>query len=177
MKLLLVIDFQNDFVTGTLGFEKAKELEERIYQKIIKYQKGNQDVVYTLDTHDINYLDTQEGRNLPIAHCQKGSKGWELYGKINKLEGYKITKGTFGAVGLFEFLKNSHYDEIELVGLVSNICVISNAIIAKTILPEAKIIVDASCTGSSNEELHNKAIDVMLGLQIEIINRGVNDAN
>ena len=173
MKLLLVIDFQNDFVCGSLGFPQAKDLEEKIYQKIIQYRNNNDDVVYTFDTHYENYLETQEGKNLPIPHCVERTTGWELYGKIKNLEGYQIKKNTFGATELFAFLKNSRYSEIELVGLVSNICVISNAIIAKTVLPEAKIIVDASCTASANQDLHEKALDVMEGLQIEVINRGV----
>lgn len=173
MKLLLVIDFQNDFVDGTLGFEKAKDLENKIYQKIITYQQNNDDIVYTLDTHHEDYLHTQEGQYLPTPHCIEGTLGWELYGKIKNMPGYQIKKNTFGASDLFAFLKNTRYSEIELVGLVSNICVIANAIIAKTVLPEAKVIVDASCTASFNQNLHEKTLDVMEGLQIEVINRGV----
>jgi nicotinamidase-related amidase len=173
LKLLLVIDFQKDFVDGTLGFAQAQTLEDKIYQKIIAYHNNHDDVVYTLDTHHENYLSTQEGKKLPVTHCVEGTPGWELYGKIKNLDGYKIKKNTFGASELFTFLKNTRYTEIELVGLVSNICVIANAIIAKTVLPEAKIIVDASCTASFDEELHTKALDVMEGLQIEVINRGV----
>ena len=173
MKLLLVIDFQNDFVDGSLGFEKAKDLEDKIYQKIIDYKNNNDDVIITLDTHNENCLETQEGKYLPTPHCIEGTKGWELYGKIKNMSGYQIKKNTYGAYDLFTFLKNSRYSEIELVGLVSNICVISNAIVAKTVLPEAKVIVDASCVASYNEDLNEKALDVMEGMHIEVINRGV----
>lgn len=173
MRLLIVVDFQNDFVDGSLGFAKAKDLEDRIYQKINQYHQNHDDVLFTFDTHYDNYLGTQEGKNLPVVHCLEGTNGCELYGRIKDMKGYRIKKNTFGASELFTFLKNSRYTEIELVGLVSNICVISNAIIAKASLPEAKIIVDASCTASFDESLHEKALDVMAGLQIEIINRGV----
>lgn len=121
MKLLLVIDYQNDFVDGSLGFDKAKELEDKIYQKIMAYHNNHDEVVFTYDTHHENYLDTQEGHKLPIAHCIEGTQGWELYGKIKNLEGYKIKKNTFGASELFAFLKNSRYSEIELVGLQQGI--------------------------------------------------------
>ncbi|HEY8444648.1 MAG TPA: isochorismatase family cysteine hydrolase [Bacilli bacterium] len=168
MKLLIIVDYQKDFVDGALGFEKAKLLEERIYQKALNYDN----IIFTLDTHDDNYLNTQEGKNLSIVHCIRDSEGWQLYGKIKDLKGTKVIKNTFGSSELLSLLKESNFQEIELVGLVSNICVLANAVIAKTALPEAKIIVDAKCTASFDEDLHEKALDVMAGLQIEIINRG-----
>ncbi|HHU55911.1 MAG TPA: cysteine hydrolase [Acholeplasmataceae bacterium] len=168
MRLLIIVDFQNDFVDGALGFPEAKFLENKIYEKA----KGYDNIVFTLDTHDENYLNTQEGKNLPIKHCIRDSEGWQLYGKIKELSGKKFIKNTFGSDELFEYLKNSNYQEIEIVGLVSNICVIANAVLAKTALPEAQIIVDASCTDSYDKALHEKALDVMEGMQIKIINRG-----
>lgn len=177
MKLLIIVDFQNDFVDGSLGFAEAKLLEDKIFEKALNYQNNGDDIIFTLDTHYDDYLQTQEGINLPIAHCIKNTIGWDLFGKLKDIKGYKLEKNTFGSVELFNFLKNSQYNEIELVGLVSNICVISNAIIAKTTLPEAKIIIDASCTSSSDKTLHEKVLDVMEGLQIKVINRGVTNAN
>ena len=172
MKLLIVVDFQNDFISGTLGFPKALELETGISDKIKTYKARGDDVLFTYDTHYDNYLDTQEGKRLPITHCIKDTWGWELADSIKGDSGYKITKNTFGAPDLFSFLKNTFYEEIELVGLVSNICVVSNAVIAKTASPQARVVVDASLTASSDEDLHEKVLDVMAGLQIDIINRG-----
>ena len=175
MKLLIVVDFQNDFISGALGFPKAELLIDKIYEKIKIFKDNNDDVLYTFDTHHEDYLETIEGKHLPTIHCLKDSWGWQLPEPINTLSGYKITKDTFGAADLLTFLKNSKYEEIELVGLVSNICVISNAIIAKTASPHSRIIVDAQLTSSFDEELHEKALDVMTGLQIEVINRGKNN--
>ncbi|MEG1994486.1 MAG: cysteine hydrolase family protein, partial [Oscillospiraceae bacterium] len=109
----------------------------------------------------------------PITHCVKGTEGWNLYGELeNSLKNRTcFEKCTFGSDALFDFLRASEYESVELIGLVSNICIISNAIIAKTALPEAEIIVDASCTDSFDKELHNKALDVMQGLQITVINK------
>ena len=172
MKLLIIVDFQNDFVTGSLGFPEAKILEEVIYQKALLYKNDGDDVLLTLDTHSPDYLNTQEGKKLPIIHCIKNTDGWNIFGKVNELEGLRLEKKTFGSVELVEYLKDKDYEEIELVGLVSNICVLSNAIIAKATLPEAKIIVDAKATASSDSILHEKALDVLEGLQIEVRNRG-----
>lgn len=173
-RLLIVVDYQIDFVSGSLGFPKAAQLEEGIYHKIKDYKENNQDVIFTFDTHDINYLQSQEGKKLPVEHCIKGSEGWNLYGKISEFLDDNATvfaKPTFGSLELAEYLKGKEYDSIELIGLVSNICVISNAILAKAALPEAEIIVDASCTASFDSKLNEKALDVMEGLQIKVLNR------
>ncbi|WMJ23889.1 isochorismatase family cysteine hydrolase [Paludicola sp. MB14-C6] len=172
-RLLMVIDFQNDFVDGSLGFENAKNIEEAIVSKIETYHKNGDSVLFTFDTHDETYLNTQEGKNLPILHCIKDSKGWQLYGKPKELllsTDKIIYKGGFGSLELANYLKAEHYDEIELCGLVSNICVITNAILAKTALPEAKIVVDAKATASFDEQLHLQALNVMKGLQIQVVN-------
>lgn len=172
--LLLVIDFQKDFVDGALGFENACKLDEKIASKIKSYRKNNDDIIFTFDTHEDNYLDTFEGKNLPVKHCIKGSEGWKLYGETGTLiqdSDRAFLKPTFGSYELLEYLKNTNYEKIEIVGLVTNVCVISNAIIVKTAQPETPIVVDASCVSSYDSELHNKTLDVMEGLQISIINR------
>jgi len=173
-KILIVVDYQKDFVNGSLGFEKAILLETRICQKIEQYKQNGDEIVFTLDTHTDNYLQTQEGKKLPVLHCLRNTEGWNLYGKIADLcdeTSKRFEKITFGSLELAAYLTNKEYDCIELIGVVSNICVISNAIIAKAALPEAEIIVDASCTASYDESLNQKALDVMQGMQIEIINR------
>ncbi|MEL7568265.1 MAG: isochorismatase family cysteine hydrolase [Dehalobacterium sp.] len=172
-KILVVVDYQNDFVTGSLGFKKAAELEKAICNKIEQYKHNNDEVVFTFDTHGTDYLQTQEGKNLPVPHCFRNSEGWNLYGKVSDFcgQGDKcFHKKTFGSMELAAYLTQNKYDSVELIGVVSNICVISNAILAKASLPEAEIIVDASCTASFDEILHQKALDVMEGMQIKIIN-------
>lgn len=173
-KLLLVVDFQVDFVDGTLGFEGASALEGPICDKIEQYRSQGAQIAFTLDTHEENYLNTQEGSRLPVKHCLRGSKGHELYGSIAR---YCDTttpcfqKPTFGCIALQEYVRREQFELVEVCGLVSNICVISNAILLKAALPEARIVVDARCTGSFDPVLHEKSLDVMAGLQIDVIGR------
>ena len=172
-RLLIVVDFQNDFVDGALGFKKACELEEIIFEKINQYQKNNDDVIFTLDTHDQDYLKTHEGKNLPVSHCLRGTIGHDLYGKVKDLAKKAIIfeKPTYPSLDLGIFLKDKNYDDIEICGLVSNICVLSNAIIVRAALPNAQIIIDSNATASYNESLNEKALDVLEGMHYTIINR------
>lgn len=172
-KILVVVDYQNDFVSGSLGFPGAVALEDRIAEKIEQYRGQGGEVAFTYDTHEKNYMETQEGQNLPVPHCLRGTPGWELYGKINALRTETdlcFEKNTFGSLTLAEYLKKGGYGLVELCGVVSNICVISNAVLAKAALPEAKIVVDASCTAGGDSSMNQKALDVMSGLQIQILN-------
>lgn len=173
-KCLIVVDYQNDFVSGSLGFDGAEKIDPLIADKINKYHKNNDDVLFTMDTHYDDYLSTREGKRLPVAHCIEGSKGHCLYGKT--AEAFDATvdkmfcKSGFGAEKLFEYLKNTQYSSIELVGVVTNMCVISNAVIAKTAQPQTDIFVDASCVASNDNDLNECAIKVMASMQIDIIN-------
>lgn len=173
-KLLIVVDYQNDFVSGSLGFPGAEELADGIAARVRAYKERGDDVVFTFDTHDGTYATTQEGRNLPVPHCQKGTWGWELAGPVAR-ECNETTprfeKGAFGSLALANWLAGKEYEAVELVGLVSNICVISNAVLAKAALPEAVVTVDAACTASHDRALHDKTLDVLEGLQITVINR------
>lgn len=175
-RYLFVIDYQNDFVDGALGFPGAEKLDAGIAAKVRAYGPGH--VICTRDTHFENYLDTREGRLLPIVHCVKGTPGWELYGEtaracaevnapaIDKLVfGMDISDPAVAAVLPVEA------DEIELVGLVSNICVVSNAAVLQAKYPEARIVVDASLTASMDPVIHEKVLDVMEGFQVKVINR------
>ena len=173
-KCLIVVDFQNDFVAGSLGFPGAPELDARIAEKISEYRRNGDAVVFTFDTHEDNYPDTQEGRNLPVAHCLRGTDGHKLYGRVAELaleSDRKFLKNTFGSDALYSYLKSETFAGIELVGLVSNICVIANAVLAKTAQPETPVIVDARCTASHDSALNKAALDVMAGLQIQILYR------
>lgn len=170
-KCLIVIDYQNDFVSGTLGFSKAVELDNRIAQKIKEYHVNGDDVLFTFDTHHEDYLKSREGHYLPVAHCIKGTVGHALYGKTSEsrmTEDRCFEKNTFGSDGLYEYLKKTMYKRIELAGVVTNICVISNAVLAKTAQPETDIVVDVSCVASYDEGLNEAALKVMEGLQIII---------
>ena len=173
-KLLIVVDYQKDFVDGALGFPGAELLDVPIAAKIAAYHAAGDDVVFTFDTHAPDYLSTQEGRKLPLAHCIRGSEGWALYGataRAAREDDRRFEKPTFPSLALGEWLKGQNYGQIELVGLVSNICVLSNAVIAKAALPEAEIVVDAACTASSNADLHQKCLDVLEGIQVTVTHR------
>lgn len=170
-KCLIVVDYQNDFVTGSLGFKKAEQLDDRIAEKIEKYRSENWEIVFTFDTHEENYLNTNEGRNLPVAHCIKGTDGHKLYGKtanMLKQSDKCFYKPSFGSAELFEYLKAEKFDIVELCGVVTNICVISNAVLAKTALPEAEVSVVSACVASNDDSLNKSALDVMQSLQINV---------
>lgn len=172
-KLLIVVDYQNDFVDGSLGFEKAVELDELIAAKISEYRKNNSDIIFTKDTHDEDYLNTHEGLNLPVMHCIKNTVGHELYGTVR--ENFLSTdlvfeKNTFPSLELANYLKNTNYQEVEVCGLVSNICVLTNVVMVKSALPNAKIVVDYKLTASFDEELNNKTFDILKGIHIEVKN-------
>ena len=175
-RYLFVIDYQNDFVDGALGFPGAEKLDEKIAAKVRAYGRGK--VLFTRDTHFESYLDTREGKNLPVKHCVKGSFGWEVYGETAKalaeVEAKAIDKLVFGMdvtdPATAAVLPESA-DEIELVGLVSNICVISNAVVLQSKYPEATIIVDAACTDSFDKSLNEKVLDILAGFQVKVINR------
>ena len=179
-KLLVVIDYQKDFVDGTLGFEKAVTLEQGIYDKVNKYLKNGDKVLFTYDTHYEEYLQTREGKNLPILHCIKGTNGHKLYGKIDDFSNSENTmhyeKRGFGISpeDMIQIANEVGKDikEIELVGVVTNICVISNVVLFQSQYRNADIIVDASLCGSFDDSLHEKALDVIEGLQGKVINRG-----
>ena len=169
-KLLIVVDFQNDFIDGTLGFKKAETLVDVIYNKINSYLLNGDDIIYTLDTHEEDYLNTHEGKNLPVMHCIDNTLGHQVNDKCNYLDkAVKVfKKNTFPSLELAKYLENKNYEYIELCGLVSNICVLSNAIMVKAALPNAEIVIDKSATASFDEELESKAFDVLSGLHIKI---------
>ena len=183
-RLLVVVDYQIDFVDGALGFEGAELLDSRIARKIDDYREAGDIVCFTLDTHHKNYLETQEGHKLPIPHCIEGTVGHGLYGEVSDRvhdSDDVFLKPTFGSKALFERLAKKQeiadgigtapFGSIELVGLVSNMCVLANAVIARTACPNTPIIVDASCTAAPDPAMNEKALDVLEGLQIEVINR------
>lgn len=175
-KLLVVVDYQKDFVDGSLGFEGAELLDKKIVDKVREYSNNGGVVAYTMDTHSDKYLDTREGKMLPIKHCIEGTKGWELYGETKKaiesIRGIPLNKTTFGIspdtmITLMSVI--GEVESVELVGLVTNMCIVSNVAVFQAAYPEAQIIVDPTLCDSFDKELHNKTIDVLKGLQVKII--------
>ena len=175
-KLLVVIDYQKDFVDGALGFKKAETLEDGIYNKVKSYLNEGNKVVFTYDTHYENYLDTREGKSLPVPHCYINTEGHELYGKLIEFVGasntFHYNKGAFGIapkdmIKLTEDIGND-IDEIELVGVVTNMCVISNVVTFQSQYINANLSVDGNLCASFDDSLHDKALDVIEALSVKV---------
>ena len=176
MKLLVVVDMQNDFIDGALGTPEAQAIVPAVAAKVKKYVENGDAVLYTRDTHFNNYLDTQEGRKLPVPHCIAGTKGWEIREEVYTTRyNHTIDKNTFGAwdiggaVNRIARFYDNEFESIELIGLCTDICVISNAIILKTYFSETPISVDSSCCAGVTPESHNNALEAMKMCQIEVI--------
>lgn len=170
-KILVVVDMQRDFIDGSLGTKEAQGIVEAVKEKIRSYEPEN--VVATRDTHPENYLETYEGRHLPVEHCIEGTDGWQLYPGIDELlSGCVIfDKPTFGSVKLAEYLKKLNAAspiEVEIVGLCTDICVISNALLIKAYLPEVNISLDPKCCAGVTPESHEAALTTMRSCQIQI---------
>lgn len=170
MKVLCVIDMQNDFIDGALGTKEAEAIIENVKAKIELYRQNKDSVIFTRDTHTEDYMNTQEGKNLPVPHCIKGSNGWEITKALDTLSDKIIDKPTFGSFELSEYIESlSNVEEIELIGLCTDICVISNAMILKAKFTETPIKVDSSCCAGVTPESHNNALNAMKMCQINCI--------
>ena len=172
-KILVVVDMQKDFVDGALGTKEAEKIVPAVVEKIKSYDI--KDVFVTYDTHQENYMDTQEGHNLPVVHCVEGTEGWELDAKVKEaVKGATIIKKpTFGSIRLAEILRNEtepgDHLRIELIGLCTDICVVSNALLLKANFPEAEIAVNAGCCAGVTPEKHLAALETMRSCQIDIL--------
>ena len=173
MKFLIVVDMQNDFIDGALGTKEAVAILPAVKEKIRSFDGR---VLFTRDTHEADYLETQEGRNLPVEHCIKDTDGWQIHPELDALrKETPIDKPSFGSVGLAQLLKaydtyEEKIEEITLIGLCTDICVISNAMIIKAYLPETPIFVDAKCCAGVTPESHERALDAMAVCQITALN-------
>jgi nicotinamidase-related amidase len=172
-RMLVVVDMQNDFIDAALGTAEAVAIVDAVKEKIRSYPIEN--VIATMDTHGENYLETQEGRNLPVTHCVKGSDGWKIRPDIaTLLDGAKIyEKPTFGSTALatdLQTLSQSEDIELELIGLCTDICVVSNALLLKAYMPEVRISVDASCCAGVTPEKHLAALETMRSCQVNVTN-------
>lgn len=167
-KLLVVVDMQNDFIDGSLGSPEAQSIVENVKARIESYMQAGDDVVFTLDTHEADYLDTLEGKNLPVVHCVKGTPGWEINALLKDYPGKRFEKNTFGSVECAHYVAVTGYDEIELIGLCTDICVISNALLMKATVPATPIKVNSSCCAGVTPESHRNALEAMKMCQIQI---------
>lgn len=170
MKLLVVVDMQKDFVDGALGTKEARAIVDNVVKKVAKEKEAKTQIIFTMDTHEANYLETLEGKNLPVEHCVRETKGWQLIPSLRLLaDGCKIIeKPTFGSTVLAHLAASGDYDEIELIGLCTDICVISNALLLKAAVPETPISIDASCCAGVTPESHKNALEAMKMCQIII---------
>ena len=175
-KLLIVVDMQNDFINGALGSPEAAAIVSNVAKKIEEARANNDFIIFTQDTHYDDYMETEEGKNLPVPHCIKNTEGWAISSQLNiPLEADVIEKTTFGAynmgLSLASFYENK-VDSIELVGLCTDICVLSNAVIAKSACPNSHVAVDAACCAGVTPESHDTALAAMKAIQVEILNQG-----
>ena len=181
MKVLVVVDMQNDFVYDALGTEEARAIVPKVVEKVCEYKKNGARIIFTQDTHDKDfYLKSQEGRNLPVEHCIKRTKGWEIIPELKDIFEIVcgIEKNTFGSEELAEVLGEWYYydtplgEDFEVIfcGVCTDICVISNILVTKACCPEIPITVDASCCAGVTPEKHKAALEVMRSCQINVIN-------
>lgn len=173
---LIIIDVQNDFITGSLGTEEARRMLPRLIEKASCFSG---EILMTQDTHSDNYPETQEGKLLPVPHCMIGTKGWEFPQELEKLRVERnakvYRKSCFGSVSLVADLKDAYengvLDSVELIGICTDICVVSNALMIKSALPELPVFVDASCCAGVTPEKHRAALEVMESCQVIVKGR------
>lgn len=174
MKTLIVIDYQNDFVTGVLGTPEAASILTNVKAKIDEYLRNGDEVIFTRDTHTNDYLDTSEGKQLPIPHCIIGTDGWNVVESVDNTDCEHINKHSFGYAD-WELVCHDggyydrNFDEIEIIGVCTDICVVSNALLLKAFYPDVPITVDASCCAGVTPETHRAALTVMKSCQINVI--------
>jgi len=170
MKILIAVDMQKDFIDGALGTKEAQAILPAVKSKIEKYHKENNPVIFTRDTHSVDYLNTQEGKKLPVVHCIRGTEGWQISSELDTSNSIVIDKPSFGSLELASYIKNKYrqVEEIELIGLCTDICVLSNAIILKAALPEVKVSVDGLACAGVTPQSHQNALAAMKMCQVNI---------
>lgn len=180
MEYLIVVDMQNDFVSGALGTEEARKILPYVVGRVVDGLNRGEEILFTRDTHQENYMETQEGRRLPVPHCIQGTEGWEIVAQLREYARYPIDKPTFGGRDLGALLKARDEDlrkqgktgveKVTFIGLCTDICVISNALLVKAFLPEAEIAVDAACCAGVTPQSHRNALEAMKVCQIAVEN-------
>ena len=166
--LLVVVDMQKDFVNGSLGTKEAEAIVANVQAKIKKYKEEGWSIVFTRDTHPVDYLQSQEGQKLPVEHCIEGTEGWEIIPELRKDVENVINKPTFGSTELVTYVGQMNVGCVELIGLCTDICVVSNALLLKANYPEMLISVDASCCAGVTPASHEAALITMKMCQIDV---------
>ena len=162
-KTLIVVDMQNDFIDGALGTKEAVAIVPNVKKKIQEYVVNGAEIIYTRDTHTEDYMNTNEGKNLPVPHCIKGTQGWEIADGLYVEKCKIVDKPTFGYIGWADY----QFEEVELIGLCTDICVVSNALMIKALFPEINVSVDASCCAGVTPQSHEAALTTMKMCQIK----------
>ena len=175
MNVLIVVDMQNDFVSGALGTPEAREIVPAVVERVEEGVRRGERILFTRDTHGADYLETQEGKHLPVPHCIRGTEGWEIVEPLRKYAEHPIDKPTFGSSQLGRLLllaenEGTPIEKVTLIGLCTDICVISNALLVKAFLPEAEVAVDAACCAGVTPESHRTALAAMGPCQISVEN-------
>ncbi len=163
-KTLIVVDMQKDFIDGALGTKEAVAIVENVKKKIAEYQAKGDEIIFTRDTHQTDYLNTNEGKHLPVEHCIEGTDGWKIWDGLEVSGAVYIDKPTFGYLNWADY----NLEEVEIVGLCTDICVVSNALIIKATFPEIKVSVDASCCAGVTPQSHAAALITMKMCQVEV---------
>lgn len=164
-KTLIVVDMQKDFIDGSLGSKEAEAIVENVKKKIEQYRANGDEIIFTRDTHQSNYLETNEGKHLPVVHCIEGTDGWKISDKLEVADAIIIDKPSFGYMNW----KDYNLEEVELIGLCTDICVVSNALIIKATYPEINVSVDANCCAGVSPATHNAALETMKCCQVNVI--------
>ncbi|MBQ0028434.1 MAG: cysteine hydrolase [Lachnospiraceae bacterium] len=164
-KTLIVVDMQKDFIDGSLGTKEAEAIVSNVKNKIEEYRKNGDEIIFTRDTHKENYMDTNEGKHLPVVHCIEGTDGWQISSELEVGDAKIVNKPSFGYMNW----KDYNLEEVELIGLCTDICVVSNALIIKATYPEINVTVDASCCAGVSPETHNAALATMKCCQVNVI--------
>ena len=168
-EVLIVIDMQKDFLTGALANANEKTVTKNVKKKIQSWRNAGKEILFTRDTHGENYMQTQEGKILPVPHCIKNTDGWQIVEGLNEPTDKVFDKPTFGSVELATYVQAGGYDRVELVGVCTDICVVSNAILIKAFCPETVVAVDGACCAGVTQESHDAALKTMAACQVELV--------
>ena len=163
-KTLIVIDMQNDFIDGSLGTKEAEAIVKNVKAKIQEYKSRGDEIIFTRDTHHDDYMESNEGKHLPVVHCIEGTDGWQIKDVLDTEGAVIIDKPSFGYTGWGDY----KFEEVELIGLCTDICVVSNALFIKALFPEIKVSVDSSCCAGVTPESHESALMTMKMCQVEV---------
>ena len=168
-RLLIVVDMQRDFIDGALGTPEARSILPAVRARILLARGRGEEVAFTRDTHAPDYLSSQEGKKLPVPHCLRGSGGWQLADGLAEEGDRVFDKPAFGSPALAEYVRAGGYSAVELVGVCTDICVISNALLVKAFCPETPVSVRADCCAGASPESHTRALEAMRACQVDIV--------